>query len=84
MMKSNWSSLRRQSHRKKLYLQGYIGTIYEDNKWKEGRRKEFQSWIRQRNAQTEEVRNLLYEKLKNGQFARDTLYCKNVGGKYKV
>lgn len=68
----------------KIYLQGYIGTIYEDNKWKEGRRKEFQSWIRQQNAQTEEVRNLLYEKLKTVS-SQETLYIENVGAntKYK-
>ena len=68
----------------KIYLQGYIGTIYEDNKWKEGRRKEFQSWIRQRNAQTEEVRNLLYEKLKTVS-SQETFYIENVGAntKYK-
>ena len=68
----------------RICIDVYKRQIYEDNKWKEGRRKEFQSWIRQRNAQTEEVRNLLYEKLKTVS-SQETLYIENVGAntKYK-
>mgnify|MGYP000674127289 FL=1 len=84
MMKSKLVITSQTKPQEKIYLQGYIGTIYEDNKWKEGRRKEFQSWIRQQNAQTEEVRNLLYEKLKTVS-SQETLYIENVGAntKYK-
>lgn len=62
----------------KIYLQGYIGTVYEDNQWKVDEKTQFESWITRQKVQTEEVRNLLYENLKNF-VQEEVLHIKNVG-----
>ena len=62
----------------KMYLQGYIGNVYEDNRWKAEGETEFHKWLRSQNTKGRSVRNLLYQQLKDI-FAQETLQIENIG-----
>lgn len=62
----------------KMYLQGYIGNVYEDNRWKAEGETEFHKWLRSQNTKGRSVRNLLYQQLKDI-FAQETLHIENIG-----
>lgn len=64
--------------KEKIYLQGYIGTIYEDNRWNRQEKSNYESWLAKQGAQKEEVKNLLYQTLKKF-VQEETLYIENVG-----
>lgn len=62
----------------KMYLQGYIGNVYEDNRWKAEGETEFRKWLRSQNTKGRSVRNLLYQQLKDT-FTQETVHIENIG-----
>lgn len=65
-----------QKPAEKIYLQGFIGTRYEDNEWKEAGGIDFSVWCRGQDTDGREIRNILYTGL--GQNRRE-LHIENTG-----
>lgn len=63
----------------KIYLQGYIGNVYGDNRWKAEGKTEFRKWIEKQDAKARDVRNLLYGHLKDIHLEEETIHIENIG-----
>lgn len=65
--------------REKIYLQGYIGDVYGDNRWKAKGETEFRKWIEKQDAKARDVRNLLYGQLEDSHLEEETIHIENIG-----
>lgn len=63
----------------KIYLQGYIGNVYGDNRWKTEGKTGFRNWIRQQDVKAFDVRNLLYKQLKDSRLETEKIHIENIG-----
>lgn len=63
----------------KIYLQGYIGNAYGDNRWKAEGKTGFRNWIRQQDVKVFDVRNLLYKQLKDSRLETEKIHIENIG-----